>query len=358
MKAMNKEELDSYFALNKESYHNDFLSVYLQNGVRPKFLIQFPVVLPFEFPFGNGACITFSLKKGDFCTFHFSNVNSTDHVSAGIVGPNPISVPITKTRVEMTLSTNENIGESIDDKFISDCFSQLVEYLNRILVSYQIYKKDTDVYQVSREMFEFGCIYRVIETERWDDFRSGLFLMHWNVPYKKEKLSNDERDEILRYVSIIDGEKNPFILSEEIMLDAHRYYKSGFYKEAIIYCQSSIETFLSTLFSKMLMLEGKEDEEVQDILESTPFIGMVKREFHSRLGGNWNPQNTASVIGRWYKDLYSLRNRVVHSGYKPDYEKASKALQLAIEFRRKVIELVYLNEKKYPELVQYFFLEE
>lgn len=42
----------------------------------------------------------------------------------------------------------------------------------------------------------------------------------------------------------IKNDKNPFVLSEELMLEAKDSFSEGHYKEAVINAQTSIETFL------------------------------------------------------------------------------------------------------------------
>lgn len=346
------QELDKHFALNKETYVKDFLPVYERLGVQPKCLVQFPIMLPFEIPFSSGTCTTYNLGDGNLCTLHFSEILKKEGIHAGIVTVEATTVEICKSRVEMTYVSGSDLTIPLENRLFSDIFDQLVESLNGVIIAYLVAKKDVDVYPVSSEMFEFGCIARVVPVEDWDKAWVGLFLTHLNVPHKKEKLSLEDHDEIIRYAGIIFSEANPFILSEELMLNARRNLKNGFYKEAVIYAQSSVETFLNALFTKILEIEGKSDVEIQELIEKIPFMGMVKKEFHTRIGGSWNPDVTSKLTGKWYVKTYLLRNRIAHGGYRPSFEEADDALKYAINFRGDVVKLIHSCKKKYPNLFQ------
>jgi hypothetical protein len=44
---------------------------------------------------------------------------------------------------------------------------------------------------------------------------------------------------------------------------------------------------------------------------------LLNREIPKRLGGNWDRTSLTRVLGRYWRHLYTLRNRVVHAGYVP-----------------------------------------
>ncbi|RED59168.1 hypothetical protein DFP95_1076 [Cohnella lupini] len=357
MEEMNSTDLDNSFSLNRNSYSTDFLPVYVDRGIVPQYLIQFPVLLPFELPFKNGLCNTFVLENGDGCTLHFSEVLVTDHIHPGVVSTTPLAVEICKTRVEMTyVSANANENPLVKDiEYLSEIFDVLVDSLNWIISAYQLYKKDIHVHQVSREMFEFTSLARIIPVNDWDNTKVMLFLTNLNVKHKKEKLNDEQQYEVIRHASIIFTESNPFILSEELLLSSRHNFNYGFYKEAIVFCQSFVETFLNALYVNILVGEGKSDQEIQTRIEELSFMSMIKKELHPRIGGNWNIEDISIPIGKWYSNTYLLRNRIVHAGYLPSFEEASYALDSAGKFRAFVIQQLKMK-KQYQEILKYFHL--
>ncbi len=353
MSGMDDQELDLSFALNKNSYSDDFLPVYLHQGITPKYLIQFPVLLPFELPFQNGLCNTIFLDNGDACTLHYSDVLTTEHIHAGIISKKAMSVEVCKTRVEMTYVLSSDLPT--EEEFLSNIFDVLVDCLNWMIIAYKLHKKDVHVHEVSREMFEFASISRVITIDSWE-YNAGIFLTNTNIKYRKEKLSEEDQYEVIRYTSVIYKENNPFIVSEDLLLTARHNFRYGFYKEAVLFSQSFIETFLHALFHQLLETEGKTEEEITKKLEDVSFIGMVKKEFHGRIGGVWNTDNLLTPIGEWYENTYQLRNRVAHAGFSPVFEEAEKSINSAMKFRLFVINQLLTKKKLYNKIVDYFHL--
>ncbi len=350
-KRFTRPEIDKLFAVNSISFKRDFLPVY-EKHFTPKYLVQFPILLPYHMPFKNGTCVTLINAKNSACTYHFYAITTVHHVSASVLTPDSIKVPIHKTRVEMIFVTDKKIRKS--EKLLTDVFDMLLEGLNLVLIAYQIQTKDIDVHRISKEMIQFGSMYRIIPVQRWHKFIHGLFLVHFDVPYSRGVLSKEITEKIIWYANVINQQWNPFMLSEEFALGARRNIKDGFYKESVLYAQMSIETFLRALFVQLLLSEGKVLAEAESINENIPFMQMVKREFNIRLGGRWNAKSVRSKLGRWYKCTYRIRNKIVHTGYSPTYSETKKALSAAGGFRSYVISLTKRQKKKYPDLEKFF----
>ena len=351
MKKLTHPEIDKLFAINSMSFRKDFHSVY-KNHFTPKYIVQFPVLLPFHIPFKNGTCVTLVAREKNACTYHFSSVTTNHHVSMGVVTPTPLEVPVHVTRVEMAFVTAKKVKKN--EKLLSDIFDVLLEGLNFVLSAYLIQTKDADVYRISKEMIQFASMYRVIPIQRWRKSVHGLFLLHLNVPYPRSILSKEIIEKIIWYANVISQQWNPFMLSEEFALGARRNMKDGLYKESVLYAQMSIETFLRALFIQLLLSEGKTLMEAESIIENTPFMHVIKREFNFRLGGKWDTQNVKSRLGRWYKYAYKIRNRIVHAGYEPNYGETRTALSAAGNFRKYVVTLIRKNKKKYSDLQKFF----
>lgn len=77
----------------------------------------------------------------------------------------------------------------------------------------------------------------------------------------------------------------------------------------------------------------------------------MKTELSQRLGGSWDTTRPRTSIGRYWRDLYELRIRVVHAGYLPhdgDAEKAERAFEGLEGFLR---ERLQTRAKRYPSAV-------
>jgi len=339
------------FALDRDSYSKDFEPVY-KREFAPQTILQFPVILPYHIPVVDGTCITVFLDTGTAHTYHFSTVNTVQRVDPGILTPKPISVPVKKSRVEMMYATADRLNLSLEHD-LTDYFDQLLDILNYLLTSYLVLFKDVDVHRLAKEMFQFACMARVTDVATWQT-SDNLFLLHMDVPYERKALAEDEHDRLVWFLHVLRKEMNPFLISEELLLNARRYLKDGFYREAVLFGQMAVEAFLNVLFEQLLISEGSSPEDAEKVREGLSFIRMVKSEFHPRLGGRWKLSDTSSATGAWYEKAYKLRNRIAHGGYVPRYAEVDEALTAGTGFRAHILGLIKSGRAKYPGLMRFF----
>jgi len=177
-----------------------------------------------------------------------------------------------------------------------------------------------------------------------------MLLLHPNIAYKKTLLSIEEANEIIWYANVINQEWNPFTLALELKLNASRYFINGQFREAVLYCQTAFETFLRTLLSELFKEEGKTSDELDATFEKYGFMGVLKREFSSRLGGTWDLTNSTTPLKEWHDNCYKRRNRIIHGGYLPDNSETEESLACAENAMNYVAGLLKQKRNKYPEV--------
>ncbi|HEX6292922.1 MAG TPA: hypothetical protein VFZ66_27310 [Herpetosiphonaceae bacterium] len=323
-------------------------------GFNPKSVVEFSIILPFYLPFPQEATLSIHVEKKAICTYKFFEIVREESLIPG--QEDAPTVDIKNSRVEMIYTTSEEIdifGENLD---LTAYFDTLMEKLNFYIIAYLIKTKNINTYRVSKEMLHFTCFFRCIALSNWHNMREGLFYLNENLPQKLETLSEDILNDVVVYVHIINQKINPFILHEELLMKARRQFKDGFYQDAVLYAQMSIEEFLNTLYINILLHEGKSDVEAELLREQIPFMTMVKKEFHLRLGGKWDINNPTTELGRWYKDVYLLRNVIAHKGYFPSFSEVDKALAATHDFRLYVVSLIRKKKKVYQKLSEYFIV--
>jgi hypothetical protein len=342
---------DEAYLLTKVEYYKTFEPLY-EKVFKPKVLIQFPVILPFHIPIADASGLSVVVDDHIICTYLISTLVITEQTTLGNLDGKFVPVEMRKSRVEMTYATDIELDWGVVD--LTPCFDLLVEQLNLIITSYVIVMKDIDAHRVSREMFQMASLCRFIKINSWDEQHVAMFRLHNDVPYQRQVLTEDQLDKISWFAHILQENLNPFVLSEEIMISARKNFKEGFYRETVIYAQTSIETFFSVLFVTILLQEGKSFAEAEALRENTPFISLIKKEFHSRLGGAWKVDDARMRVGVWHRDTYILRNKVAHGGYLPSFEETQNALRASIDLRSYVVALIKAKKKKYPTLQPYF----
>lgn len=351
---MNKDQKSS-FILTKEIYERDFLPVYNLEKCKPKSLIGFEVVLPFHIPMYIGKTITIEFEQ-EYFSFRFDMVTTNESYKYSLGEELPI-LKVHKTKMYMMVAVGLEYEAFLEDteQHYNKYFDLLLEELNKIVLSYMIAKKDDDCHYLTKEMLPASILVRLTNLETWEKNVS-LFMLHMHVPVEKEPLSEEEVQEVVRMQSVVLWDLNPFVSGEQFVYTAKRYLKQGFYLEAINYAQTSVEVLIRMLFAELLRGEGKSDKEIEEKLEETTFMSMIKKMLPIYLGGSWDVTKDTTKVGKWYKNTYKLRNKAIHRGRIPTFQEVNQAISDAIEFRQFVVERINANKKKYPKLNEYFFL--
>ena len=82
-------------------------------------------------------------------------------------------------------------------------------------------------------------------------------------------------------------------------------------------------------------------------------MGVLKREFHPRIGGRWDVTDESTELGVWNRDCYTIRNRIIHGGYNPTHDDGSLAIGSANQAIIKILDMTSAKEKKYPKVLEY-----
>jgi hypothetical protein len=118
--------------------------------------------------------------------------------------------------------------------------------------------------------------------------------------------------------------------------------------DGVVNLQTAVESMMYDLLRGLLVDEGKTlDEIATEFAHDIPFKRLLISEFAPRLGGSWNVAGKG-VVGEYWSNLYTLRNRVVHAGYLPGDREADLAQRSFLELREYVSERLNERSSKYP----------
>ncbi|WP_343003302.1 hypothetical protein [Clostridium sp. 2218st1_F5_2218SCRN_220325] len=341
---------NKHFNINYENYKNYF-DIEDKYKINEKKLLQFLIRLPYYIPIQDGNSISVHEENKAIDIFLFNSIKINQPIFTSRSEEDTIYYDKKYTIVEMAYISEKEL--SSDEKELNIIFDKLINKLNEIILSISIKMKYEYIYRINIEMLEICTLYRYIDLINKKEIDLGIFMLNHNIEVYDEIISLEKTKEILQFYhnAVFTGE-NPFVTSEELMLGATRQRKLGFSKESIMLAQSSVESFLRTLYKEFLIIEENNEREIEDKIDNTPFISIVKKEMHSRLGGNWNI-NAYGDVGNWYRDTYELRNKVSHGGYTPSLEEARLAVQRAKQLRIYVLGLLKNKGDKYSHIVKY-----
>ena len=124
----------------------------------------------------------------------------------------------------MLLFSSMERPEIASEENLSDCFDLLLFYLNHIIRSYRILFKDIDAHSISRLMLPAFSTWRIVRLADWDQ-QDGLFILHLDVPFNREVLSEEAGQQLTWYAMVSLEQVNPFMSAVELQLDDHGWAK-------------------------------------------------------------------------------------------------------------------------------------
>lgn len=327
----------------------------------PKMIIQFGLVLPFFIPLPDKSELFNEVSVDKVCYFMFSEVKEKRCVYIGSYQNDGTQVEVKRTRVEVTFAFKDRkaLSDKKEFELINDVFDQSLHLLNNVIQSYVVKTKDDKVHRLTKEYFDFALLVRISNGNNYQELNTSLFTLHMQVPdTTKRPLTFEEADEIMKFVSVVSQNVNPFITVNEILIEGKRSFNLGNYKQAIINAQTSVEVFMYLIYREFLKQEGLAINEVNSKSEKMRFKSLVVDQITQRIGGDFNVDNPKSRVGKWWRNTYLFRNKVVHEGYYPSFEECDNAIYYATDVMEYVLELINTEENKgkYAEIRNFVVL--
>lgn len=219
-----------------------------------------------------------------------------------------------QTWVELVTPSELFVGEDDEDP-VTACFERCLAQLNRLIRAYSFVVEDTRVHAVNKEALDPVIFVERIDVPTGQRWGRGLFTLHWNYNTPIEEVA-PEKEELVYTVIHLQGTGHPFTRYREWLERAkHSRYRRGDYEEAILQLQTSVECLLSGLIRSIAVDEGRSESEIDDVIQdSTSFATIVTSLVPAKIGGTWDISNSHAPAGRYWRDLYLLRNRLVHAG--------------------------------------------
>lgn len=343
------EKAEETFLFGEDIFRNQIKPLYKELEFKIDRLLEFEISLPFQIALENNKLISF--RKAGYWLHYCYRLH--EHKEYTVECKN-LSIKRYHTSVligvgyNSAIHTEESYGD-IQSKF----FDLSLDELNKQIVAYVIYTKDCRCFRITKEMLLPIVIMNLVDLENKKS-NQNMFMLHNRMQSKRESLKHKDITEFLRIYNLYNEGVNPLISPVFYALEANRKLQEGFYDEAIINIQTSIEIFIRAVYQEILLHSGLNNNEVENALEDKSFISIVKKELHQYIGGLWDITKKGTPIWGWYYNTYKKRNRVVHGGYLPDFEEAYIAINSAMEFRGYIIERIRENNQ-YVRLNDYIY---
>ncbi|MFD2368883.1 hypothetical protein ACFSO0_02535 [Brevibacillus sp. GCM10020057] len=344
---------DNNFITDIEYFNIHFKPVCDHKGINAKRLLQFKIALPFFLPVNERTIFSFLHEDNNSKALIAFNIESFTRMEQVVTTSleHAITLPKRYSFVEVAYITSEEHNFESDWK--SQVFEMAFKKLNDLIVSFLIVTKYSSIYRVNLAMLEPTTLMRLLSIPDGNVLNEALYMLNMNVP-TDENLINEEQSSLIAWYThnVVGKEINPFITAEELMLSSFRLRDSGAYKEAVMLAQASVESFLRSIHKCCLIEEGKSAQEIENILEDTPFISLIRRELPQKIGGNWS--QTSGVIADYLENTYKVRNRTAHGGFNPGYDDTQQAIIAANAVRHHVLSILKAKPSSFQFLLKYF----
>jgi len=315
--------------------------------------LAFEIVLPFQLPWPDNIPITIEKDETTALTYCFSQLP----IEVPIVANEKIPKVETARTSVLMIRTWKSETEPVEEEELSDGFDQCLEGLNAILVGYAVIASDTDARLVGLRSLPPLLLWRLFQARTDKEISTGILMLDLRgMPYRKELLSPEDCWRITNAANAYIHDSNPFLLPTEINRSALGNLRTGAYRLAVIEAQCAVEVFLNRLLELLLQSEGKSRADIEAYFQPPrSFISRVKSEYHARIGGNFNIEGNGTV-GRWYRQLYEIRNAVVHAGTYVDHATGHGSLAAGNSLITYVVSLLKTKPRKFAHILQ--FLQE
>jgi len=232
----------------------------------------------------------------------------------------------------------------------SACFERCLRGLNRLLLAYASSARDPEFEFASPRSLDSIAMLATRPLDRGYDRGPVLYLLNLNVPAHKSFMDPQalaRLDAYLRLVTI----RNPFIQGTRLGLAALRAHRVGDNASQVIALASVGEVLLNMVL-RLLMIEEGNTLDAVDALIAEPRGGLkarVRRNYHERLGGSWDPDDPRSAVGQWWAKTQGVRGRVLHGGYWPQHGEADAASAATKGLEQFVDQRLAASLRSYPK---------
>ncbi|MEV0949685.1 hypothetical protein [Promicromonospora sp. NPDC050249] len=280
--------------------------------------------------------------------------------------PGKLDAPsITMTVVEMAVAVDlpegvddapEESGATEDgviDDPISDAFDRGLEYVREFQRAHYI-AKHIPVRLVTRESLPFAIPFAVRELRDKDgqplpfEAPMSMYLLNANIPGVSVEWSEGDAH-LLNTAIAHQAAGSAFSSYADLVREANvAFSRDGSYRSTVLFSATACEVLFDELLSHLMWEEVHRPESAAEIFDSLESISKrVKTQYHERLGGVWS-LDAEGPVNRWWTDVATLRNRVVHGGYGPTLNEARAAIDATQSLVEFMGDRVASKLKKYP----------
>lgn len=228
-------------------------------------------------------------------------------------------------------------------------FHRALAALNLFLVGYAVGLGSTHVHPLSPEDLDPIIVLGKLNAAGSKWFDPGVLMMplEW-TPRPLSLLDVDTTAP--RIGSGIEAvlASHPYVPVKIWLSRSLRAKRRGDQVDRVVSLQTAAETLFSATYRMTMVDAGKSAAEIQSEAQYDAFKWLVGTRLPQLVGGDWHLQRPGSEPGRYWVDLYELRNRIVHGGYEPAADEGDRAEAAFRRVREFLNQRLWARRKEYP----------
>lgn len=338
-----------------KDFYEKHLEQVVTKGINPKYCLVFAIPLRFQLPFKNESffCTTYTNQA---TAFIFEKYDSSQYEAIFPGHSLPYSELLTRVEAMIYFPEGDELASIVDisneesHSLLYSYLSHLMNRLNNYVFAYRMMYEDCKVFSVSPEQY-FYIFSRIYTLPDWNTKVSGPIITSAN-PFNYEHIMFNIQDKSLHTIEglgmYVEQNQNRFVAASQFFAESRRYLYTGHPRESVIFLGMCSESLLNGLFHHIRVANGLTESAIDTEFDEIPFMRRVKNYISHSVGGNWDMSKDASIVGEWKKNVYDLRNRVVHAGYFPHHYEAANAFQTIGKFSEFIRERVIAKKSQFP----------
>jgi hypothetical protein len=213
-------------------------------------------------------------------------------------------------------------------EWLSRRFDEALGVLNQYLVILAALNDEWHISSISRIDLPRSTPWRLDLHPSSDDWTPPYSNLDVHATFRDDLPTERPKDEVVAAIDLIHRYRRgevPFFDWIELYQAAEHHLGSGRNAQSVIAATTAMEVLVNTLFRVLWSVLELDPERLEGALEA-PFKNQLVEILPRFLGvekvGLDDPE---SDPGRWYRDCYLLRDRIVHAGHKPTSPEAMNA---------------------------------
>lgn len=239
------------------------------------------------------------------------------------------------SKVEIVTILLEDLGRvPLDEKF-HKYFDESLKYLNNIIQSIMLKYNYPEVRTLLIEDIPsvFLWFYTRNSKIRKQDFTCGIYIAKAGDS-RFEKPEPIPSGELSRLINLADDlDNNKFIDALLYQRRAAYDFNHGKYQEAVIKANTFVEMAMYSFLTFIKKDSGESDSSIDDILKCgfKNILDHHLKPFFESKEQTFDRKDSTCKLGEYWKNTYSIRNKIVHEGIHFSRQESEQALRCATE---------------------------